>query len=69
MTALTDKTNKPSESITTNTDQDKIIFEGEATLKVLRAKELEKKDLIGKSDPYVVIKYRGKFLKEILDLV
>ena len=59
--AFTDKTNKPSESINKQTDEDKTIFEGKATLKVVRAKELEKKDLIGKSDPYVVIKYRGKF--------
>jgi hypothetical protein len=26
----------------------------------VRAKELEKKDVIGKSDPYVVINYKGK---------
>ena len=34
--------------------------EGKAVLTIVEAKELENRDIIGKSDPYVLVKYKGR---------
>ena len=63
-TAFTDNTKVNDDNETsTKTEDVNEMFEGKAILKIVRAKELEKKDVIGKSDPYVVINYKGKGFK------
>lgn len=47
------------EKTSTPTEQGETVYEGRAILKVIRAKELEKKDVIGRSDPYVIVTYKG----------
>ncbi len=50
----------PKEKVKTDKEQ---IYEGKAIIKVVRAKELEKKDVFNKSDPYVIIKYNNEEFK------
>ena len=38
--------------------------EGKAVLTIVEAKELENRDIIGKSDPYVLVKYKGRILND-----
>ena len=66
---ITDKSTKSVEETSKEkptTDEfvkEQQIYEGKAILKVVRAKELEKKDMFNKSDPYVIIKYNDEEFK------
>ena len=39
-----------------------------AVLNIVRAKELENRDIIGTLNPYVLVKYRGRICKDFITI-